>query len=56
MLLQRSHKHARPGRSGGRVTLLIVTMLIFGLVAQAASAVSPHFINASAARSGNNLV
>jgi hypothetical protein len=55
-MLHRSHKHARPGRSGGRVTVLIMTLLVFGLVAQAASAASPHFISASAARSGNNLV
>jgi len=56
MQLQRNHKHARPGRSGGRITLVIVTMMIFGLAAQAATAASPHFINASAARSGDNLV
>jgi hypothetical protein len=56
MQLQRSHKHARPGRSGGRATLLIMTMLIFGLAAQAALAASPHFLKASAARSGDNLV
>jgi hypothetical protein len=56
MQLQRSHKHARPGRSGGRATLLIMTMLIFGLAAQAALAASPHFLKASAVRSGDNLV
>lgn len=56
MQLYRSHRHARPGRSGGRVTMLLMTLLIFGLAAQAAFAVSPHFINASAARSGDNLV
>jgi outer membrane usher protein FimD/PapC len=55
-MLQRSHKHARLGRSGGRVTLFIMTLLILGLTAQAAFAVSPHFISASAARSGDNLV
>jgi hypothetical protein len=38
----RSHKHARPGRSGGRATLLLATLLVFGLTATAASAASPH--------------
>jgi hypothetical protein len=56
MQLNRSHKHARPGRSGGRVTVLLMTLLIFGLAAQAAMAASPHFLKADAARSGNNLV
>ena len=56
MELHRSHKHARPGRSGGRVTVLLVTLLIFGLAAQSAIAASLHFIRASATRSGNNLV
>jgi hypothetical protein len=56
MRLQRSHKHARAGRAGGRITLVIMVMLIFGLAAQAALAASPHFISAGAARSGDNLV
>ena len=56
MQIHRRHKHARLGRSGGRVTLLIMTMLIAGLAAQAALAASPHFLKASAARSGENLV
>jgi hypothetical protein len=43
-MLHRSHKHARPGRSGGRVTILIMTLLVFGLTAQAAFAGSPHFV------------
>jgi hypothetical protein len=55
-MLHRSHEHARLGRSGGRVTILIMTLLVVGLTAQAAFAVSPHFIRASAARSGDNLV
>jgi hypothetical protein len=42
-MLQRSHKHARPGRSGGRVTLLFAALLVFGLTATAATAASPHF-------------
>jgi outer membrane usher protein FimD/PapC len=46
----RSHKHAR------RVTLLLATLAILVLTAQAAFAASPHFISASAARSGDNLV
>jgi hypothetical protein len=46
----RSHKHAR------RVTLLVATLAILVLTAQAAMAASPHFISASAARSGDNLV
>ena len=46
----RSHKHAR------RVTLLVATLAFLVLTAQAAMAVSPHFISASAARSGDNLV
>jgi hypothetical protein len=49
MQLHRSHRHARPGRSGGRVTVLMVTMLIFGLTASAALADSPHFIRSSGA-------
>ena len=44
MLLHRSHKHARPGRSGGRVTVLIMTLLVLGLTAEAALAGSPHFV------------
>jgi hypothetical protein len=55
-MLHRSHKHARPGRSGGRVTLMLMTLLVVGLVAQGASAVSPHFVRASAQISGVNLV
>jgi hypothetical protein len=55
-MLHRGHRHARPGRSGGRVTLALMTLLIFGLVAQAAQAVSPHFVRASASLSGANLV
>jgi hypothetical protein len=46
----RSHKHAR------RVTLLLATLAILGLTAQTAMATSPHFVSASAARSGDNLV
>lgn len=46
----RSHKYAR------LVTLLVATLAIVVLTAQAAMAVSPHFISASAARSGDNLV
>ena len=44
MLLHRSHKHARPGRSGGRVTILMMTLLVFGLTAQAAFAGRAHFV------------
>lgn len=44
MQLHRSHKHARPGRSGGRVTVLIMTLLVLGLTAEAALAGSPHFV------------
>ena len=44
MQLHRSHKHARPGRSGGRVSLIVMTLLVFGLTAQAAFAGSPHFV------------
>ncbi len=44
MELHRSHKHARPGRSGGRVTVFLVTLLIFGLATQAAMADNPHFV------------
>ena len=55
MQLHRSHKHARPGRSGGRVTILIGTMLILGLASQAAVAGNPHFVTADASRSGNTL-
>ena len=43
-MLHRSHKHARPGRSGGRVTILIMTLLVFGLTAQAAFAGRAHFV------------
>jgi hypothetical protein len=43
MPLLRSHKHARPGRSGGRVTVLFAALLVFGLTATAATAASPHF-------------
>jgi hypothetical protein len=46
----RSHKHAR------RVTLLLATLAILGLTAPTAMATSPHFVSASAARSGDNLV
>jgi hypothetical protein len=46
----RRHKYAR------RVTLLLATLAILVLTAQAAFAASPHFISASAARSGDNLV
>jgi hypothetical protein len=42
MQLHRSHRHPRPGRSGGRVTILIMTLLVLGLTAQAAFAGSPH--------------
>jgi hypothetical protein len=42
MLLHRSHKHARPGSSGGRVTFSIVTLLVIGLTASTAIAASPH--------------
>jgi len=42
MLLHRSHKHARPGRSGGRVTFLFVTLLVIGLTATTAIAANPH--------------
>ena len=41
MQVHRSHKHARPGRSGGRVTLAIMTLLVVGLTASIASAVGP---------------
>lgn len=43
MQLHRSHKHARPGRSGGRITVLFAALLVFGLTATAATAASPHF-------------
>jgi hypothetical protein len=43
-MLHRNHRHARPGRSGGRVTLLVATLATLALTAQAATAVSPHFI------------
>jgi hypothetical protein len=43
MPLLHSHKHARPGRSGGRVTVLFAALLVFGLTATAATAASPHF-------------
>jgi hypothetical protein len=43
MSLLRSHKHSRPGRSGGRVTVLFAALLVFGLTATAATAASPHF-------------
>lgn len=39
-----------------RFTILGVVVLAIGLFAQAALAASPHFLRASAARSGNNLV
>ena len=44
MQLHRSHKHARPGMSGGRVTVLFMTLLVLGLTAEAALAGSPHFV------------
>ena len=44
MQLLRSDKHARLGRSGGRVTILIMTLLVFGLTAQAAFAGRAHFV------------
>jgi hypothetical protein len=42
MLLHRSHKHARPGSSGGRVTFSIVTLLVIGLTASTAIAARQH--------------
>ena len=43
MQLHRSHKHARPRRSGRRVAILFAALLVFGLTATAATAASPHF-------------
>jgi hypothetical protein len=54
--MHRSRKHARGPRVSGRMIVALVALLIFGLTAQAAVAASPHFLKASAARSGNNLV
>ena len=56
-MLHRSHKHARPGRSGGRVTMMIMTLLVVGLVSQAALADSPHYVKGPTATvQGNSLV
>jgi hypothetical protein len=39
----RIHQHARPGRSGGRVTLLLATLLVVAVTGSVALAVSVHF-------------